>query len=140
MPTLVISELARNADNAQLLGCNPSVLAKEAELVAHLDDQYGIQVLPLDVEKLDFHGRQLAGLGTLLLGLCRRRRFVLLRIALSFIVTIQTGALANALKLAPSERGETVGVTEFPHKPSMQFLLLPLHCGILVSLVGPSRT
>lgn len=139
MPTLVVSELARNADNAQLLGCNPSVLAKEAELVAHLDDQYGIQVLPLDVEKLDFHGRQLASLGTLLLGLCRRRGFILLSIALAFIITIQAGALAGTLKLAPSERGETVGVTEFLHKLPMQFILLPLQCGILVNLVGPSR-
>jgi len=140
MRTLVISELAGDADNAQLLGGNPGVFAKEAEFVANLDHQDGIHVLLLDVEELYFHGRQLASFGALLLGCCRRGRFVLVGIALPFVISIQAGALTGgALKPAPSERGEAVGVAKLLHKLAMQLLLLPLHRGVLANRIGPGH-
>ena len=138
--TFVISELARNADDAQLFGGDPGVVAKEAELVTNLDDQDGIHVLPLDVEELDLHGRQLAGLGALLLPLCRRRWFVLFGIAAAFVIIgVRAGALARTLKPASPERSQAVRVAELLYKLSMQLLLLPGYCGILVIAVAAGR-
>ena len=84
--TFVVSELARDADNAQLLGSNTGVLAKEPELVADLHNKDSVHVLPLDLKELYLHGRQL-GLGALLLG--RRRRRGLFLVSSFLIITIQ---------------------------------------------------
>ena len=47
---LVVSKLPRNADNTQLLGSNPSISPEEAEFVSDLNNQNGVEVLPLDLQ------------------------------------------------------------------------------------------
>jgi len=57
--TVIVFELAGNAHNAQHLGRDPRILAKEAELVPDLDDEHGIHMLALDIKELDLERREL---------------------------------------------------------------------------------
>lgn len=136
-PTLIVSEFARNAHNAQLFGSYPSILAKELELVTNFDNQESIHVFPLDIEKLDFHRRKLASLGTLLLAL-GRWWFVLLSLILSFgVITLQAWSRTVGGTIAPLHVRHAVWMAKLLDKLLVQLLLLPSRCRIFgLVLVG----
>ncbi len=130
--TFIVSELAGDADNTQFLGGYPSIFAKKPELVANLDNQDGVHMFALNVEKLDLHWGELSGLGALFLPLRCGWRLLFLRVFASISILGIRSGIGVRLKVSSSDHGHAVWMAKFLDELFVQLLLFPRDYSVVV--------